>query len=107
MEKDEILEASRKENQYKDIYELEIDNKADHIGATVGLMVTVFLWIITIDYYKEVAHGFYLIFTSTCAAKYLYRFIKLKKKSQFLLFILFVITSLLSFIQFSKMWQGN
>lgn len=107
MEKNEILEASRKENKNQDLYELEINNKSDQIGAFTGLIVTVILYCVTIDYYKPVAFGFYLIYTSSNAAIYLYRFIKLKKKSHFAMFILFVITSILSLIQFSKLWQGN
>lgn len=107
MEKNEILEASRKENKNQDIYELEIKNQSTRLGGIVGVAVAAFLFIITIDYYKPVAFGFYMVYTSARCTEFLYEFIKLKKKSLLFSSIGMLIISILCLIQYSKMWQGN
>ena len=39
MNKEEILQASRNENQNKDIYELEVISKGQRIGGLIGISV--------------------------------------------------------------------
>lgn len=48
MEKEKILEMSRQENKDKDLYELEIKNKASKIGINTLLIFCILLFVLNI-----------------------------------------------------------
>lgn len=89
MNREEILEKSRKENRNKDLAELDIEVKAGSVAARVGatacvLISTVFLF----------AEGMmpsvpWIIYFSIIGTNNLVKFVKLKRKTDLTLTILY------------------
>jgi hypothetical protein len=89
MNKDEILEKSRNENQNKDIYEMEIINKGQRIGGLIGVSVTFALMLIErviLDIGTN--YGYFLIILSAGAGLWIYKAVKMKKKHEILLAVI-------------------
>ena len=93
MEKDQILEKSRKENKNQDIYEKEILKEGRNIGAaTAGILATVF-FVIQILTGGGIHYGLYAVVFSIPAAAFTVKAFRMKKKSMKYLwrsFILFL-----------------
>ena len=98
MKKEEILEASKKQNKKKDEYEIEIDRRGTRVGGLFALILA------TIYYCYEIISGkgsnpaLYSIITSFCAGTYLYvglRVERNKKTNLFAGIIWFILTIML------------
>ena len=80
MEKEEILNASRSENQKKDLVEIEVENKAVKIAA-MGLLILTTVFYVAEIMLKGVNNcGWYAMIALYCAIGFGYKAIKLKKK---------------------------
>ncbi|OUN21447.1 hypothetical protein B5G37_11140 [Pseudoflavonifractor sp. An85] len=89
MDKEEILRASRRENQNKDIYELEIVNKGQRIGGIIGICVTFALMFAERIILKNgMNYGYFLIVLSACAGLWIYKALKMRKKHEIFLAVL-------------------
>lgn len=89
MNKEEILQASRNENQNKDIYELEVISKGQRLGGLIGISVTFLLMLterVILD--KGTNYGYYLIIMSAGAGLWIYKAVRLKRKHELCLAIL-------------------
>lgn len=84
MNKEEILQASRKENQNKDIYELEIINKGQRIGGLTALCIAFVLMLTERLVFDATNYGYFCIILSAGAALFTYKAIKLKRKHEIL-----------------------
>ena len=102
MEKEEILNASRNENQKKDLVEIEVENKAVKI-AEIGLLV-----LSTIFYIAEIVlkginnYGWYAMVALYCAIGFGYKAIKLKKKINIVNAVIWLVVTIIcvySYIQ--------
>ena len=83
MEKEDILRASRNENQNQDIYELEVISKAQRIGGLIGVSVAFVLMIVErviLDIGTN--YGYFLIILSAAAGLWIYKAVRLKKKHE-------------------------
>lgn len=92
MEKDQILEKSRKENKNRDIYEKEILKEGRNIGAaTAGILATVF-FVIQILTGGGINYGLYAVVFSIPAAAFTVKAFRMKKSMKYLWrsFILFL-----------------
>lgn len=92
MEKDQILEKSRKENKNQDIYEKEILKEGRNIGAaTAGILATVF-FVIQILTGGGINYGLYAVVFSIPAAAFTVKAFRMKKSMKYLWrsFILFL-----------------
>lgn len=86
MNREEILRASREENQNKDIYGLEIVNKAQRTAGLIAVTVTFVLMaveVIAFDY--DVNYRYFFIILSAAMGFWIYKAVKLRKKSDALL----------------------
>lgn len=79
MKKEEILEASRKENKMKDVYEYEIDAKACRAGAVTMLILALIFYAYEIAIGKGTNNAFYSLITAFNFAGFGYKAIKVKK----------------------------
>lgn len=80
MEKEEILNASRSENQKKDLVEIEVENKAGKIAA-MGLIILSTVFYVAETMLKDVNnYGWYAMIALYCSIVFGYKAIKLKKK---------------------------
>ena len=94
MEKEKILEMSRKENKNKDIAEFEVEEKANTIAIIVGLaFAVVFMyWQACCD--KGVNFSMVAMVEIILAVSYCYQYYRLKRKKHLLLAILFVLMAI-------------
>lgn len=89
MNKEQILSASRKENQNKDIYELEVISKGQRIGGLVSICIAFLLMLIEraiLD--SGTNYGYFCIILSAGTALWIYKAVKLKRKHEMLLALL-------------------
>lgn len=89
MNKEDILQASRNENRNKDIFELEIISKGQRVGGLIALCVT-FALMFTERIIMEsgMNYGYFLIILSATAGLWIYKAVKLKKKHEIFLAVL-------------------
>lgn len=105
MNKEEILKASRNENQNKDIYELEIIGKAQRIGGLIALSVAFVLMLAERAILETTNYGYFCIVMSAGTGLWIYKAVKLKRKHEILLaalwsvmFVYAAVMAVLSFI---------
>ena len=98
MKKEEILNASRKEHQNKDLAEMEMIYRAGSHASRVGALVCCLLSLLS----SMLAHTPWVIYFSILATQWLVRFIKMKRRSDLLLTIMFFILSVLAFVGFVR-----
>ena len=92
MNKEEILQASRNENQNKDIYELEIISKGQRIGGLIGICITFALMLFErVILENGMNYGYFLIILSASAGLWIYKALKLKKKHEIFLAVLWTL----------------
>ena len=92
MEKDQILEKSRKENKNQDIYEKEILKEGRNIGAaTAGILATVF-FVIQILTGGGINYGLYAVVP---AAAFTVKAFRMKKKHEIFMAVIYIIFVLL------------
>lgn len=92
MKKEEILQASRNENQNKDIYELEIIRKGQRIGGLIGLSITLALMVterVVLD--NDTNYGYFCIIMSAALGLFTYKAIKLKRKQDIIMSVLYFV----------------
>lgn len=90
MKKEDILQAGRKENQNKDIFELEIIRKGQRIGgltAVCSAFVLMFLERVIMD--RGINYGYLFIILSATEGMWIYKAVKLKRKHEILLTVIF------------------
>lgn len=107
MDKNEILSASRKENKNKDIYELQVQTKAQAIGGCAALVTSVFLYVITIDQIGHLAYGFYMIYLACIIGMTSYRAFIFKKKVDIICGIVLTLCFIWCLIRFSQALNGQ
>ncbi len=88
MDREEILEKSRRENQYKDPVELEAFRKANDAAITVGIVVCVLLSTLHREILGNADFGIWTVDWAIMATIYTVRFLKLRKKSDLVLCLL-------------------
>lgn len=88
MNKEEILERSRKENKNKDVYINEINTKGGNIAAIVGLILTTIIFISEILLGFGMNYGLYGIVFSVTGTSNLYKALKLNTNKIFPIFTL-------------------
>ena len=91
MKKDDILNASRKEHKNKDLAEIEVIYQAGSHAGRVGALVCCLLSLLSSMLAHTMIYSPWVIY-----------FIKMKRKSDLVLTILFLILSVLAFAGFIR-----
>ena len=79
MKKEEILEMSRKENQKKDIYEIEIETQGCKIAAIAMIILATFYFCYEIIAGLGTNNTLYSLIAIYCSVQYGYKAIKIEK----------------------------
>ena len=95
MEKEKILEMSRKENKNKDIAELDVEKKANNIAVIVGSIFALILILWQAVTKNGVNYGIAAIVEIMCAVSSCYKYLCLKRKKHLLLAIYFILISII------------
>lgn len=101
MDKDEILEKSRSENNNQDLAEISIVTQANSIAARVGAALCCLVSVLLMRMRNTIPCGPWIIYFGILGTSYLVRFIKVKRKSDLYLtcvFFLMLLTALVFFI---------
>ena len=80
MEKEEILEESRKENKKKDVFEIEVENKGCKFAALAMLILVTVYFVYEILSGKGSNPALYSAITIFSSVSYGYRAIKVKNR---------------------------
>lgn len=94
MDKEEILRKSRNENQNRDIYELEVINKAQRIGGLTALFVTLALMIIDRLIFDVTNYGYFLVIESAVMGLWIYKAVKMRKRHEIPLAVLWTVLAI-------------
>lgn len=86
MKKEEILEASKRENKKKDVYEIEVDSKAGQYAAISMLLLAFLFFTYEIVTGKGSNPAFYSLITTFNTVIYGYKAIKLSKNRKLNIF---------------------
>lgn len=100
MNKDEILEVSRKENKNKDLAELDVIAQAGNIASRVGACVCIIISVIFHRFTKTLLCSPWIIYFSILGTTYLVKFSKIKRKGDLSLSILYFAMCLLALVFF-------
>ncbi len=100
MEKEEILKASRKENKNKDLAEMEVLYQAESHASRAGALACCLISILCSILAHTMLYSPWVIYFSMITTQWFIRFIKMKRKSDLALAILFLSLAVLSFVGF-------
>ena len=100
MQKDEILNASKREHRNTDLAEIEVIYQAGSHAGRVGALVCCLLSLLFSMLAHTMIYSPWVIYFSIIATQWFVRFIKLKRKSDLVLTIVFAILCVLAFIGF-------
>ena len=95
-----ILNASRKEHRNKDLAEMEVAYQAGCHASRVGALVCCLLSWLSSMLVHIMIYSPWVIYFSILATQWLVRFIKMKRKSDLVLSVLFFILAILAFVGF-------
>ncbi len=107
MNKDEILETSRKENKNKDLVELDVISHAGNIAGRVGACVCCLISLIAHMITNTFLYSPWVIYFSILGTHSLVKYIKLKKGSDLLLSAMYFLICILGFIFFVLRLTGE
>ena len=83
MDREKILELSRQENKQQDIFELEVNNKAQRLGGLIAIVITVVCMLCEhLNLHADAHSSYLLILTSGLTGMWGMRVAKLKRKHE-------------------------
>ena len=89
MDKEKILESSRRENKNRDLAEMEVTAQAGNIAGRVGAAVCVVLTLVFRIFTKTYFLSPWVVYFSILAAHALVKYARLKRKTDLILSILY------------------
>lgn len=102
MDKDEVLKASRRENKNRDLAELEVTLQAGNYAARTGALVCCIVSLLSSLIARVMPYSPWIIYFSIICTQWLVRFIRLKRKSDLILAILFLILTVLALLGYIR-----
>lgn len=106
MDREEILEKSRKENKNKDIAELEVINQASTLAVRIGILVCCLISVAEVIATDQVNYACWMIYFSMLAAIFSVKCIKLRRKHEILLTIFFLLCFLIMVVCYVRHLMG-
>ena len=98
MDKDEILERSRKENKDMDLVEDEALAQASKIAVSAGCGVSGLLTIIQSVFQNRIDFGLWTVMFSVLATTMLVKYTKMRKRHELMLGLLFLVLAIFFFV---------
>ncbi|MCM1299672.1 MAG: DUF6442 family protein [Firmicutes bacterium] len=100
MQKEEILRASRNENQNKDLYEIDVIRRSQRVGGLIGLIVAFALMCIEAALGKGTNYGYFIIILSASSGLWIAKAAYLKKKHEIALAALWTAITVLETVMY-------
>lgn len=98
MKKEDVLQASRNENQNKDLYELEVTRKGQRIGGLIGLCIAFAMMCVERGLFENTNYGYFCIILSAALGVTAYKAIKFKRTRDIVLSVLFGVMAVYSVV---------
>lgn len=95
MNKEEILKKSRLENKNRDLFEKEVFREGGNIGAVVAVALATIFFVIQIVVGEGMNYGLYAVVFSVLAAGFTVKAIRLKRKHELVVAIVYIVATLL------------
>ena len=102
MEKEDILEISRREHQNRDLAELEASVQAGNLAGRVGAGVCCLVSALFVRAVHMMPLGPWVIYFSILGTHALVKFLKLKRKTDLVLTVLYLVMFLLFLVFFIR-----
>lgn len=102
MNREEILKASRKENKNKDLAEMEVIYQAGSHASRVAALVCCLISLLSSLLAHIMLYSPWIIYFSMISTQWLVRFIKMKRKSDLVVAILFLCLTVLALVGFIR-----
>lgn len=107
MTKEEILEKSRNENQNKDVYDLEVQNKAARVAYFSVPVLCAVISIFQFIFEKTVSAGLWSVVFGMFSVTFLVKFIHMHKKHELIVFLCYLVICVLLFITYIFQLTGR
>ena len=111
MDKNEILEKSRKENSKQDEYAKDVNKKCSMIGMIAVAAVCVILMVLEMAFDKEINPGYMVILTTVNCSMWFYKGIKLKDRQNIIISIIWLIALIFNAVNYimdlAGLWTIN
>lgn len=91
MDREEILAKSRAENKNQDMYEKEVLKQGQAVSAVVILILATVFFVVQIIVGGGINYGIYAIVLSGSGAMFWVKWIKLRRRHEFLMAILYTV----------------
>ncbi len=98
MDKDEILERSRKENKDRDFVDMEAQAKAYSIAVHVGGLICGVLAVLHVIFTEDLDYGIWTVYFSVLAAMMLVKFTKLHKRHELVIGLIYLACCVMFFV---------
>ena len=104
MKKEEILEKSRKENQKKDVFEIDVENKGSKLAGISLLLLASFYYCYEIITAQGENYSFYSMIALYCTVLYGYKAFKLEKNRKLYIFcsVIWLLVTIITFVSYFK-----
>lgn len=106
MDKEEILERSRRENRDRDFVEEEAVNKANAIAFSVGMMVCGLLSVLHAIFRDSMEYSVWVVMWAISASVFLVKYHRLRKRHELVLGIFYGALSVFFFICYLRRTLG-
>ncbi len=98
MKKEDILKASREENKNRDLAEIEVMRQAGTCAGSVGALVCCVISLLSSRLAHTMLYSPWAIYFSIMTTQWSVRFIRMRRKSDLVLAILFLSLAVLAFV---------
>ena len=107
MDRDEILERSRKENRDRDFVEEEATNKAHSIALSVGMIVCGLISVLSGIFQENgVNFSVWIVMWSIWSAVFLVKYHRLRKRHELLFGLFYAVLALFFFVLYLRRELG-
>ena len=98
MNKEEILAKSKQENHGQDIANLEVSKASMLFGWITAVCLLALVGVVEAFVYERVNNGIFFAVMAVCAAIFLNKYLKLRKRHELIIAIVYIIAAIAFFI---------
>ena len=102
MDKDEILERSRKEHKDMDLVELEVNNKANAVANLVGVVVCGILTVVHAFVRDSIDTSAWTVMFSILSTIMLVKYVKLRRRHELVVGLLYLVSAICFFLGYLR-----
>ena len=98
MNKEEILAKSKQENRGQDIANLEVSKASMQFGWITAVCLLALVAVVEAIVYERMNTGIFFAVTAGCSAIFINKYLKLRKRHEFYIAIVYMIVAIAFFI---------